>query len=150
MDSKKFEEVIAFAIEREIEAFEFYSKAQELAFGDTAKAMFAEFAGEEKRHREILEKVKAEGVGDYRIKKIPNLKIADYLIDIELKPNSPLSDIIHIAAKREEKSYKLYSDLAADAEDEALKRTFTILATEELKHKNKFEVMYDEQVLSEN
>jgi rubrerythrin len=40
--------------------------------------------------------------------------------------------------------------MAQKAGDGALKRTFEILAAEELKHKNKFEIMYDEQVLSEN
>lgn len=150
MDLKNFDEVINFAIEREIEAFEFYNEAQNMAFGSAAKQMLAEFAGQEKRHREILEKVKSDGVADYQIKSVPNLKIAEYLIDIPFKPDMPISDIIHLALKREEKSYKLYSDLAGKVDDAALKRTFEILATEELKHKNKFEVMYDEQVLSEN
>jgi rubrerythrin len=78
------------------------------------------------------------------------LKIAEYLVDIPFKPDMPIADIIHLALKREEKSHNLYTDLAARADDAELKRTFEILATEELKHKNKFETMYDEQVLSEN
>lgn len=150
MDLKNFDEVINFAIEREIEAYEFYDKAREMAFGDAAKMMLTEFAGEERRHREILEKVKKEGVKDYQIKSVPNLKIAEYLIDIPFKPDMPISDIIHLALKREQKSYQLYNDLATQVDDAGLQKTFTILATEELKHKNKFEIMYDEQVLSEN
>jgi len=82
MELRQFEEIISFAIKREIEAYEFYTKAQEMAFGDEAKEMLAEFAAEEKRHREILEEVKKESVENYVIKRIPNLKIADYLIDI--------------------------------------------------------------------
>lgn len=150
MDSNNFSEVIEFAIQREIEAQEFYAKAQELAFNDASKQMFDEFRLEEVKHQKILEKVQKEGVEDYAIKPIPNLKIAEFLIDIPFKPNMPLSDIIHLALKREEKSYNLYTHMAENAPDSALKRTFAILATEELKHKNKFEVMYDEQVLSEN
>lgn len=150
MDLKNFDEVIGFAIEREIEAYEFYDKAREMAFGSAAKQMFAEFAAEERHHREILEKVKTEGVKDYQIKSVPNLKIAEYLIDIPFKPDMPIADIVHLALKREEKSYKLYMELATQVDDAGLKKTFSILATEELKHKNKFETMYDEQVLSEN
>jgi rubrerythrin len=62
----------------------------------------------------------------------------------------PISDIIHLAAKREEKAYKLYLELAAKCDDAKLKKLFDVLATEELKHKNRFETMYDEIVLSEN
>ena len=150
MDLSNFEEVISFAIEREIEAQEFYGKALEMAFNDAAKQMFAEFRDEEVKHQKILEKVKATGVEDYEIKKIPNLKIAEYLIDIPFKPDMPMADIVHLALKREEKAHQLYAQMAQDAGDGALKRTLEILAAEELKHKNKFEIMYDEQVLSEN
>ena len=150
MDASNFEEVIEFAIEREIEAQEFYAQAMEMAFNDAAKLMFAEFRAEELKHQKILEKVKAEGAEDYEIKEIPNLKIAEYLIDIPFKPDMPMADIVHLALKREEKALQLYAQMATKAGDGALKRTLEILAAEELKHKNKFEIMYDEQVLSEN
>lgn len=150
MDLSNFEEVIAFAIEREIEAQDFYQRAQDLAFGDAAKQMFAEFKQEEVKHQKILEKVKADGADDYVLKPIPNLKISDFLIDIPFKPDMPIADIIHLAVKKEEKAHLLYKHLADNASDGALKRTFDILAAEELRHKNKFEIMYDEQVLREN
>ena len=86
MDSNNFSEVIEFAIQREIEAQEFYAKAQELAFNDASKQMFDEFRLEEVKHQKILEKVQKEGVEDYTIKPIPNLKIAEFLIDIPFKP----------------------------------------------------------------
>jgi len=52
--------------------------------------------------------------------------------------------------KAEKAAFKLYSDLAASAPDAALKNTFLAMAQEEAKHKLRFEILYDENVLTEN
>jgi rubrerythrin len=52
--------------------------------------------------------------------------------------------------KNEKAAFKLYSDLAASAPNDALKSAFLAMAQEEAKHKLRFEVLYDDQVLVEN
>jgi rubrerythrin len=52
--------------------------------------------------------------------------------------------------KREKAAYRLYLDLAAVAEAEELTETFLWLAQEEAKHKLRFEIEYDDQVLKDN
>jgi rubrerythrin len=52
--------------------------------------------------------------------------------------------------KKEKAAFRLYSDLAGLADDAQLRNTFLFLAQEEAKHKLRFEIEYDENVLVEN
>ena len=54
MDQEKFKSTIGFAIEREIEAFELYSKLAQKADQRNVVVFFEEMAGEERHHRELL------------------------------------------------------------------------------------------------
>ncbi len=83
-------------------------------------------------------------------KKVIDLKIGDYLTDVDLEPNLDYQKALIVAMKKEKASFKLYTDLAAVADDENLRSTFLILAQEEAKHKLRFEVEYDDYILSEN
>jgi len=48
--------------------------------------------------------------------------------------------------KREEKSLKLYNELAGKTEKGSLAKVFQILAQEEAKHKLKLETLYDDHM----
>ena len=63
---------------------------------------------------------------------------------MEYKPNMPYDDILRLAAKREEKAFKFYTDFAERAEQESHKKLFKILAQEESKHKLKMETLLDD------
>ena len=52
--------------------------------------------------------------------------------------------------KQEKAAFKLYTDLAVVAPDEDLRDLLLSLAQEEAKHKLRFEVEYDDQILTEN
>jgi rubrerythrin len=52
--------------------------------------------------------------------------------------------------KREKTAFKLYSDLAAIIQDANLRKVFLSLAQEEAKHKLRFELEYDEHILTDN
>jgi rubrerythrin len=52
--------------------------------------------------------------------------------------------------KKEKAAFKLYTDLATSVSDENLRSVFKMLAQEEAKHKLRFEIEYDENILSEN
>lgn len=52
--------------------------------------------------------------------------------------------------KKEKAAFKLYNDLAAAASDETSREMFLMLAQEEAKHKLRFEVEYDNNILTEN
>ena len=61
-------------------------------------------------------------------------------------PNARTAAVV----KRERAAFELYSDIAEKVPDTNLKQVFVGLAKEEAKHKLRFEIEYDEVVLSEN
>jgi rubrerythrin len=147
MDQKKFEEIIQFAIQREIESMNFYDRASNLVKHSGTKDLFLDFMKQEEGHKKKLEAVRVGKIELGRIEKIPNLKISDYMVEAELKPDVSYADILGIAMKREERSVKLYTDLNEKNQDETLKNLFTFLIQEESKHKYHIERLYDDEVL---
>ncbi|CAK0779854.1 hypothetical protein CCP3SC15_6990002 [Gammaproteobacteria bacterium] len=55
-----------------------------------------------------------------------------------------------MAMKKEKAAFKLYTDLAASTDDVGVRNTLLALAQEEAKHKLRFEIEYDDQILVEN
>jgi rubrerythrin len=147
MDEKKFKEIIQFAIGREIDAIDFYSRASQMVKLSGTRELFLDFAKQEEGHKKKLEGAMAGKVDVAKIEKVPNLKISDYLVDAELRPDIPYADILRIAMKREERSVKLYTDLTEKNVDKNLNNLFTFLIQEESKHKYALEKLYDDEVL---
>ena len=79
-----------------------------------------------------------------------DLKIGDYLVEEATGPELDYPGALILAMKKEKSAFKLYSDLADSTEDENLNNTFVALAQEEAKHKLRFEIEYDQNVLTEN
>lgn len=144
------DETLDFAIEREEIAAEFYTDLADKVEYPWMRKMLLEFAGEEQGHKKKLLGVKQGKRLISSSQNIMDLKIADYLVDVEPGDKVSYKDALIIAMKREKASFKLYTDLAEAAEDEGLKETFRALAQEEAKHKLRFELEYDKEVLSEN
>ena len=147
MDEKQFREMIQFAIGREIESINFYNQANKMVKHSGTKELFLDFVKQEEGHKQKLEGVLAGKVEVAKIEKVPNLKIADYLVDTELRPDISYADILRIAMKREERSVKLYTDLTEQNLDKNLGNLFTFLIQEESKHKYYLEKLYDDEVL---
>ncbi len=147
MDEKKFKEIIQFAIDKEIRSFNFYTGVSQVAKYSGAKELFLELAKEEEGHRKLLENLNLEKIARARIEKVPDLKISDYMVDVEFRPDMPYADILRGAMKMEERALKLYNDMKESNGDEDLKKLFSFLANEEAKHKLRLEKIYDEEIL---
>ena len=83
-----------------------------------AKELFAELAEEEEKHRKLLEHVLVARVFQEELDPISDLRISDYLIDVECQPDSSYADILRLVMKNEEHSVKLYNDLKESCVDE--------------------------------
>jgi len=149
MDLSNFKEAIIFAIRKEQDAATMYETYGNVARNLGAKRMFADLAKEELKHKKLLEGVTPEDIEDYKLTKVPNLKIAEYSVDEEFSPDMTYQDALLLAIKKEEKSYKLYHSLIKGTAHPQLQKLFQTLATEESKHKLKLETEYDENVLKE-
>jgi rubrerythrin len=147
MDEKQFKEIIKFAIDKEIQSYTFYTSASKVAKYSGAKELFTDLAKEEEGHRKLLEKLDVEKVTKVRIQSVPNLKISDYMVDVEFKPDLSYADILRGAMKMEERALKLYTDMKETNPDADLKKFFTFLANEEAKHKYRLEKIYDDEIL---
>ena len=117
---------------------------------EAMREAFEQFAGEERGHRAKLTAIK-EGKRQFGDRKqILDLKLSDYLVDQQPSPDMNYQSILIMCMKKEKAAFRLYSDLAAQTEDLALKDLLLGLAQEEAKHKLRFEIEYDDQILAEN
>ncbi|MFC1538884.1 ferritin family protein [Candidatus Latescibacterota bacterium] len=138
------DDVLAFAIGEEEAAAAFYTELAQQANTRSMRAAFEEFAQEEDGHKQKLLGVKAGKSLESVTKAVQDLKIADYVVDIEPHPNMTYLEAIILAMKKEKAAYKLYSDLAEASDDANIKTLFLGLANEEAKHKLRFEIEYDD------
>jgi len=142
-------EILDFAIEREQEAVDFYTDLAGRMGSRAMRDVFAQFAQEERGHKAKLQAVKAGKRVLIAARPVADLKLADYLVAEEPGPDMDYREALLLAMKREKAAYRLYADLAAETPDAELRETFLALAQEEAKHKLRFEIEYDEQILKE-
>jgi len=144
------DEILDYAIDQEQQAADFYEDVAKRAETAGMKQILLDFAEEEKRHKKILQTVKT---GEHELtpeQEILDLKISDYLVEVEASENISYQDALIIAMKKERAAYELYSDMAAKLPEGHLKEVLDGLAKEEAKHKLFFEAEYDERVLTDN
>jgi len=144
------DEVLDFAIKGEEEAHKFYMGLARNAEQGAMRKVFEDFAREELGHKKKLLGIKTGTMERSEGKEVTDLKIGDYLVDIEPHPGMDYQEALIVAMKKEKAAFKLYTDLAAVVDNESLSALFLELAQEEAKHKLRFEIEYDEQILTDN
>jgi len=147
---KSVDEVLNYAIGQEEEAAKFYIDLAGRMDRPWMSEVFNQFANEEKWHKKKLEDVKAGKRLMPVQEKVLDLKIGDYLVAPETTGELDYQAALVLAMKKEKKAFLLYNNLAATTDDEDLKNVFLGLAQEEAKHKLRFEVEYDDYVMTEN
>lgn len=150
MKFKSVDHVLDYSIAREEEAHAFYMDLADKMSTSIMSDVFRSFALEELGHKAKLEGIKAGKQLQSSAAEVKTLNIADYVVDIEVTPNLDYQDALIIAMKKEKAAFRLYSDLSAIVQDAGLKEIFAVLAQEEAKHKLRFEVEYDEHILTDN
>ena len=140
--------VINFAIEKEEKAMDFYQKCAERAKNQGIKKFFQEMVEEEKRHRDLLKDLNPSSLGGLKLEKVENLKISDYLIDIQFRDDLTYQEALTLSMKKEEKAHAFYMGWKDKCMHEKTAQLFEMLAIEELKHKRKIETVYDEEILA--
>jgi len=149
---KKFgsvDEVLDFAIVNEQEAHDFYEELSEKMSTPQMCEAFKGFAIEEIGHKMKLEAIKA---GEHFINadEVRGLKIADYMVEVQPKGDMTYAEVLILVMQKEKAAYRLYSDLAELSENEEFRELFLGLAQEEAKHKLRFEIEYDDEVMMED
>jgi rubrerythrin len=72
------------------------------------------------------------------------------MVHVDPTPDMDYQDALVLAMNKEKAAFRLYMDLSEKANNEEMKQLFLSLAQEESKHKLRFELEYDENVLKDN
>ena len=153
MSEWTLESALRLALKREEESIRLYTSAQDKVLNRSSIELLKEFVVKEEEHKsKILEVMKqqekAEELGDSEAK-TQDLKIVDYLEDVPLSPDADYQQMLVYAGKREKAAYDFYTQIARKHKGKQIGKTFTQLAQEELKHKQRLEQEYDDVILKQ-
>lgn len=143
-------EIIKQAAEQEEKAYKFYTDALKFVKDAAAKLWIKELAAEEVKHKEMLQKFDVSKIRKFKPDKVQDLHIAEYLVDKDVTEIKDFQDVLIVAMKKEQKSYNFYVSMAKSTDNADMKKLGKILAQEELKHKHKIELYYDDIIFKED
>lgn len=139
--------VLEYALKREKESLDFYTKCHEKACIEGTKEILAGLVADEERHAEIvtgmLAKARAKkdaiaidmkqpvSAKDALEKAFPHMMV-DH--DSFAAESATVGDMLAQALENEKESYTNYAKAAKDASEQNLKEIYTFLAEEEKKH----------------
>ncbi|MCK4886540.1 MAG: ferritin family protein [Planctomycetes bacterium] len=135
---EKVANILETAVEKEIEAYRFYSTVAELISDEKGRDVFRQLANDEIKHRNRLE------LEIMKIGKVLKPR-EDVDIDIEVESGFKLSykEALIMAIQKEDAAFQLYIEYVIATSDLELREVFMRLAEEEVKHKVKFEIEYN-------
>ena len=141
-EDESINEILEFAISREVEAFQFYTALAERMEKPQMQKVFEELAKEELEHKARLE-LEIIKTGQTVATPSEDLNANDYHIEGEYQFDIGMQQLLQMAIEKEKAAFALYVDLAAKVVDENSRETLLALAEEEVKHKMRFEYEYD-------
>ena len=144
------DKILDYAIAQEEHAAKFYTAMANKMSRKYMKEAFLAFAEEEKGHKAKLIAVKDGKLMLPAEERVLDLKIGDYLEEVTLSSDLDYQEALILSMKAEKAAFRLYTDLASATDDPGLKATLLGLAQEEAKHKLRFEIEYDDEILKEN
>ncbi len=144
-------EILKDAIQGEQEAHDLYTRAVDLVQAEHIKTLLRELAQEELGHKQKLENMLADPrqlswqVESLRAAPAEDYQVSDHLVARPLGPDADFQDVCIFAARREQESYTLYRELAAQSSG-PVRELLEAMAQDELRHKNLVERWYEEVV----
>ena len=149
------DEIFKEAIQGEVNSYELYTRAAKMVRAEHVREALLELAQEELGHKASLEGMKANTATlRWQTKEllrapIQDYRIGDHLVVNPLSPDSTFQDVLIFASRKEQRSYQLYRDLAAKAEEPA-HSILEAMSKDELRHKNLVERWYEEVVYQDS
>ncbi|MDH4241384.1 MAG: rubrerythrin [Phycisphaerae bacterium] len=138
------EEILELAVAREEDAHIFLMALAARMVNPEMRKVFEELAAEELEHKARLELeiIKTGRVVTDSKKKL-YFETNDYAEDVGSEIDMDYKDMLTMAMQKEESSFRLYVDLASRVTNEDAYETLLALAEEEVRHKMRFEMEYD-------
>ncbi len=149
MTQDEYKRIISLAIEREIEAYEFYRLVSERAKDNNLKSIFGDLAKDEQGHRRLLEGFLTKAPEKMKFSEATDYKVTDAVPTPPLTADlKPIEGIV-ISIKNELEAMQMYTQLAHASADAAQKDVFLQLAAMERGHKSRLEDIYTNMAFPE-
>jgi len=149
MKFKTLDEVLKFAIGKEKKSNKLYLMFQKKVNDPAAKKLLGELANQEEGHRKLLEEAlkthKTHSIGGKC--EVADMKLTDYMVERELKPDSDPQDVMMFAMQMEKLSYDFYRELLKNYKGTKLAVAFEKLTDEERCHLEPLEKEYEEHFM---
>ena len=143
MKNNELKEIIEFAVNNEVDSYQFYKDAAGKIADENLRKTFEELADEELKHQKFLEDFLASGVNEIEIDEFNDYKVSESVDTApQLSIEMNFADAIGLAMKKEEEAMNMYKSLAEVCLDKEKKDLFDGLAKMEQMHKARLEEIY--------
>ncbi len=138
------QELLEFAITRELEAYHFYTALSENVNSEQTCIIFEELAAEELEHKKRLElEVLKRGRVLPPYEKVAPVEHSFFVPELKAKLELDYKDILLLGIEKEQASFETYVNLLTTTKDPEVRQTLMELAEEEIRHKLRFESEYE-------
>lgn len=138
------DEILQLAIDKEVEAYNFYLALANRVADQHISVAFEELAKEELEHKARLELEVMKTGKTIAVEENPARPERSYIVSNDPSPlDMDYKDLLMLAMEKEEAAFRTYVNLAASIHDEKSREVLLALAEEEVKHKLRFQAEYD-------
>jgi len=138
------DEILKIAIEKEVEAYNFYLALANRVADQRISKVFEELAKEELEHKARLELEVLKTGKTITPEQNPARPERSYIISNDPSPlDMDYKDVLLLAMEKEEAAFRIYVNLAGTIKDEKSRDVILALAQEEVRHKLRFQNEYD-------
>jgi rubrerythrin len=136
--------ILQLAIEKEVEAYNFYLALANAVKDERISIAFEELAKEELEHKTKLELEVMKTGKTIAVEENPARPGRSYILSNDPSPlDMDYKDMLLLAIEKEEAAFRIYVKLAASVLDKKSQDILLALAEEEVKHKLRFQAEYD-------
>ena len=144
-------ELLDSAIYKEIASESLYLAVREKTDDPGARELMQDLALEEKKHSQWITALRDKGATrSWHKGAIMDLKIGEHLSAPDHLEGAGLQDTLIFAIKREQQSVEFYSRMMGAMRTQRGKKLCMRMAGEELRHKLKLEILFDDLFLGED
>jgi len=139
------EEILEYAISREVEAYYFCLALAGRVDTPRMRQVFEDMAAEELEHKAKLELEMIKMGKTLPARQMPpGRPESDYIISDSDSPlDMDYADMLLLGVEKEEAAFRIYVNLIPNVHDEESREVLLALAQEEVRHKLRFETEYD-------
>jgi rubrerythrin len=145
MKFKSVEELLRFAIKKEIASAQFYYDLAATTKNEIVKDIFLEMAKDEINHKQQLE-LEVMKLGIVVVEEDPDIRRQPdaFLLESDLDKTFGFAETLQLGIQKEQAAFGMYMDLYAITEDDEQRMVIMEMAEEEVRHKVILESQYNE------